>query len=785
MALPLPTGLTAVPPPDNVVYHNDLDTAFPGLGLPTVTTASTSHRGHHNTLGGSLRCYGIEDDAVEDLAGHVLTHNRLHVFANILTRVYGQQASYAQPAGSVSVASGTNCNQALLNAHPAGTKFWLQSGTHRPAAEVATMLVPKQGMEFHFAPGAILSGSVVLSSWTPDAGRWYATGQTQRGVDGPELYDGIAISPTDHPRAWKSETVYIDGVIQKHQNALADVGAGEWFFDYAANRIYIGTDPAGKTVETTMADRAIVGGGSGVKIVNGIVEKFMCPLQIGAVDNATQSGWEVIDTTVRRNHGLGAKIGEGGRIAGCKIDSNGQLGLGGGGVGLIVEDTEVVANNVMFINRGFEAGGSKWVFSTNAVVRRCWFHLNRGNGLWFDISNVNPWVYDNLSEANEWIGIFLEIGFGGLVEWNLTRGNGTDYTTFAPLGGGIVVNGTNNVEVRYNGVVDNRGGGVWGIRDARSGGPEGYELSGLNVHDNLVIMHSGLGGGTDPPGNGIQDFTAATPAVLPAANNRFQHNTYIVSSLSTTFWYWLGGPKTWSQWQAIPQDSTGTASEDTAAEVAAGTLIGWYDAQKQTGYAQGAQVDTMANFGGVAGPLQQTLGTSRPLWQSAAINGHPAIRLDGVDDAMWTASFGAVETQPNTIVMVVKLLSTTFGKVLVDGQRSHATNLHTIRIHDATGQWQIHAGTFVNSTGQTLNTTPHILRALFNGASSKLWIDEVEVVSGDVGAGSLGGITLGAWAFTLGDHLHADVGQLNVYAGDISASWATLRAHLQAKWSLV
>jgi hypothetical protein len=778
----LPTGLTSISEEADRDYHTQLAAAFPELGLPsTYTTATTGLLAIHATLQDFFCAYGVAFDPVENQLGHIQAHNRLHTFTNILTAVYGPSGSYTQPAGSVSVSVGS-LNQALLDAHPTGTKFWLASGTHRPAAEIATMLVPKANQELHGAPGAILSGSVVLSSWTPDAGRWYATSQTQRGVDGPELYAGTPISPADHPRAWKSETVYINGVIQKHQNALADVGPGEWFFDYAANRIYIGTDPSGKTVETTMADRAIVGGGSGVIVRNLIVEKFMSPLQVAAVDNSGQSGWQLLDCEVRLNHGAGSKIGDGGTTRRCKIHSNGELGVGGGGTGLVFEDNELSRNNVMFIDRGFEGGGSKFVYSTDASCKRNWVHHNRGNGLWFDINNVNPVMADNLCEDNDVIGLFQEIGFGGTIEWNLTRRNGLDYGTFAPAGGGVVVTDSNNVVVRYNGVVDNRGGGVWGLRDSRAGGVEGYELSGLNVHDNLIVMHAGLGGGTDNPGNGIQDFTGAT-AVSPAANNRWQSNTYLVSSLSTTYWYWLGGPKTWAQWQAIPQDATGTASVLLLPELAAGTLVAWYDTQHQGGFVQGDPVGSVRSLGGVAaGALTQGTAASKPTWQIAGINGHPTVRHDGTDDAMATAAFGALETQPNTMVMVVRLVTTGAGMVLLDG--NGATNRHLIQIDNATQQWQIWAGAFISSTGQSLNTSPHILRALFNGASSSLWVDDVQVATGDPGAASLGGVTVGSYSNAGAGYAPIDWGQILVYAGDISGNWAALRDHLLVKWGI-
>jgi Right handed beta helix region len=479
------------------------------------------------------------------------------------TATYGPDPGYTQPPGSTSVAVG-NLNQALLDGASAGTVFWLQAGTHRPAAEIATMLVPKANMEFHGAPGAILSGSVIIptGSWTSDgAGHWFATGQTQRGVDGLELFGGNPVSPADFPRAWKSETVYIDNVIQKHQNALADVGPGEWFFDYAQNRIYIGTDPAGKVVETTIADQAIVGGGGGVVLRNLTVEKFMSALQVAAVDCSPQPNWQVIDCEVRWNHGIGLKVSDGGSVVGSRIKENGQMGCAGGGP-IRWEACEIAGNNTMGIASGWEAGGTKFVFSTDLVLRRNWAHHNAGPGLWADIMNQRTQFLGNLCEHNARMGIFHEINpTSAVIRGNICRYNGTDVpgqgANYNPEGAGIVVTDSNNVEISHNVVLDNSGGGIVGIRDGRAGGVDGYDLRGLSVHDNTITMHTGLPGvGTGNPCNGVMGDAVAFTA---AYNNRFTDNDYIAGSLATTFWQW-DGAKTWAQWQAVPQDANGSAN---------------------------------------------------------------------------------------------------------------------------------------------------------------------------------------------------------------------------------
>ena len=83
----------------------------------------------------------------------------------------------------VTISPGTNI-QSVIDMHSAGTTYVLQAGTHREQ-----QITPKTGDTFQGEMSGstrltTLSGARVLSSWTPNGGRWYASGQTQQGTAG-------------------------------------------------------------------------------------------------------------------------------------------------------------------------------------------------------------------------------------------------------------------------------------------------------------------------------------------------------------------------------------------------------------------------------------------------------------------------------------------------------------------------------------------------------------------------------------------------------------------------
>src|SRR5262245_56672936 len=83
-------------------------------------------------------------------------------------------------SAQVMISPGTNV-QSVIDKHDAGTTYVLQAGTHRELQITSKTGDTFQGEMSGSTRLTTLSGARVLSTWTPDGGRWYATGQTQQG----------------------------------------------------------------------------------------------------------------------------------------------------------------------------------------------------------------------------------------------------------------------------------------------------------------------------------------------------------------------------------------------------------------------------------------------------------------------------------------------------------------------------------------------------------------------------------------------------------------------------
>ena len=71
------------------------------------------------------------------------------------------------------------------------------------------------------------------------------------------------------------------------------------------------------------------------------------------------------------------------------------------------------------------AGGSKWVHTTNLIVRGNFSHHNDGPGLWTDINNIYSRYENNVVEDHRRGGIFHEISYDAVMRTNTLRRNGT------------------------------------------------------------------------------------------------------------------------------------------------------------------------------------------------------------------------------------------------------------------------------------------------------------------------------------------------------------------------
>jgi parallel beta-helix repeat protein len=428
--------------------------------------------------------------------------------------------------------------QAAVDANPPGTAFLLKAGIHR-----MQQVLPKDGDSFTGEPGTVLSGARELTSFARSGGYWVVSGQTQQGL----ASDPVHCEPGFEGCQWP-EDLFFDDRILLRVTSEADVGPGKWFFDYAADKIYLGDDPTGHHVETSVSEFAFGGTADNVTIRQLVIEKYASPAQAGAIQGDETAGWVVENCEVRQSHGIGIRIGDRWQVRTCRVHDNGQLGLAKGGTGSLVEGCDIYHNKTVPFKIGFAGGALKFSKSKDLIFQNNAVHDNLGNGVWLDIDNIGYQVRGNTVYNNSSQGIFVEISYGGKVYGNKVYGNGFSETPRMLYGAGILIAASPDVEV-FGNEVTNNANGIGAIQQNRGSGAYGpHEISNLYVHDNTVTMTVGRTGLVQ---------TVGDVSYFSSRNNRWVHNTYKLGR-NASYFAWIGGSLTETQWRQHGEDVDGT-----------------------------------------------------------------------------------------------------------------------------------------------------------------------------------------------------------------------------------
>lgn len=319
-------------------------------------------------------------------------------------------------AAPIAVSTAANL-QTLIDANPTGTVFALATGIHRRG-----VITPKDGNVFVGTAGTILSGAVALTTWTASGSDWFATGQTQAG----EVLNAAECLAA-FPLCANPEDVFYDGVPLAPVASQAALAPGKFFFDYAADRIYIRDVPAGHTVETSVLPSLFIGAAKNVTLQSLVVEKYASPTQKGALQlSITASGWTIADCEFRHNHAYAIRLPDAGgwTLRNNNIHDNGHMGVAGTTRNTLLIGNTISANNYAGINPAFEAGGVKLVLAKSVRMVRNTVTNNNGPGLWCDINCVDILYGENLVTGNGDGGIYHEISYHAVIRRNVSVDNG-------------------------------------------------------------------------------------------------------------------------------------------------------------------------------------------------------------------------------------------------------------------------------------------------------------------------------------------------------------------------
>jgi hypothetical protein len=409
--------------------------------------------------------------------------------------------------------------QAAVQAGGENAVFWLESGVYRTQT-----IEPLNGQSFYGASDAILNGSKLLTDFTEVDNHWVVDGQTQQG-ERRETEEPAAGSQ----RAGYPDAVYINDHPLTPVDSIDQVKAGTFFFDYDQDRIYLGDDPTGKTVEAAVSVQAIASDAHDVTVTGLTVEKYATPTQVSAISGDGEN-WVVSGNEVRLNYGVGINVGNGGQILDNFVHDNGQMGLDGGGKNILVQGNEIASNGAWSgIDVLWEGGGAKFTETDGLVVRDNYSHDNTGYGLWTDIDNINTTYEGNRIEYNSMGGINHEISYAASIHDNSFVGNGGNGLTWL-WGSAIQVQNSQDVEI-FNNTIDasSGGNGIGLIQQDRGEGAYGdYVTVNNNVHDNTLILSSNSGVGA------VADYNEEA---MLSGGNTFSNNDYHVGANEDQFFF--------------------------------------------------------------------------------------------------------------------------------------------------------------------------------------------------------------------------------------------------------
>ncbi len=444
--------------------------------------------------------------------------------------------------------------QSVIDAHTAGTTYCLSPGTYR----LEEPLRPKEGDALIGRPGAVVSGSKVLTGWQKFGQVWSAKGflPAAPGTHG-ECLESV-------PTCAYAEDVFLDKQRLTRVDSPAAVAGGAVHADYSTNTITIGDDPGDRLVEQAVAPGLVMATVDDVAVANLVLEQAANEAQVAAVESRQDtpersgSGWRIANNEVRLNHAVGLGLADGTLVTANLVHHQGQLGFGAWGTGSVVSNNEISFNGDAGYSAGWEAGGSKSWETTRHTVTHNYVHDNRGPGLWTDGGNIHTEYAANRITGNWGAGIQHEISYDATIRYNEISGNGLRHSGWAWEAGTQIQSsgGTGLIEVAGNSVSDNANGIALidsGHRATEDPAPHGpHVVRNVWVHDNRITMSAGQLTGA------VQDL--GDTAVCTESNNRFEANTYHLRSLGDEHFAWNDTDLTWAQWRALGNDENGRAS---------------------------------------------------------------------------------------------------------------------------------------------------------------------------------------------------------------------------------
>ncbi len=374
--------------------------------------------------------------------------------------------AYAIPSGALFVSpSGSDSNPgtqaapkrtvaATISAAGNGATIVLRAGTYHESIYIPSN--KKLTIQSYPHEAAWFDGATTVTGWAQSGSTWSVGNWTTKFDSSPTYTRGAADGTTtgwqwlnpSYPMAAHPDQVFIDGVPQTQVASLAKVTAGSFFVDYSANRLYLGSNPAGHTVYASTLIRAFSVNSSGT-VLRGIGIARYAPSvpDMGAVaSNATLTTLENVVIAQSATGGLDLSAGSD-TLRNVTVADSGEVGVQGSRAdNLTLSGVYFVNNNDQHFNQAPVAGGLKLTSSRVVNVTGSEFDGNDGPGAWFDASTYDINVTRNVMMGNLRYGIDVEISGTPTIINNYIANN---------VQAGVRLTNASNVTIWNNTIVNN------------------------------------------------------------------------------------------------------------------------------------------------------------------------------------------------------------------------------------------------------------------------------------------------------------------------------------------
>lgn len=299
-----------------------------------------------------------------------------------------------------------------------------------------TVIIPS-GKTVHLRqyPGETvwLDGSSAVTGFTASGTAWVKSGWNYDFDTSPTYTRGAQDNTAEswgfinssYPMAAHPDQVWIDGTRQIQVGSLSQVKAGTFYVDRTNDKLYLGTNPSGKSVRASTLVKALSIRGDQSSVFGINVRKYAPSVpDMGAV-TAEKPGIKLENLTIEDNATTGLNISAvKNTVNNVKLLRNGMLGMNATYAdGLVINKLVATGNNLEHFNTSPVSGGTKIVRSRDVTVKNSVFNNNYGPGLWLDESVYNSKVVNNDMIGNAGHGLSLEISAKSVVANNRIANN--------------------------------------------------------------------------------------------------------------------------------------------------------------------------------------------------------------------------------------------------------------------------------------------------------------------------------------------------------------------------